>query len=112
MGEQVERFERRRRLLEVHTDGGHVVLNRDVVSSGVRRSLRPPHGRGRMSLQPAIGSTSCKTRERLIGGDRAPNRAAVRARVSFPSRCSLSFREEHQTRHDDSQRGYDLSDRG
>jgi len=65
-----------------------------------------------MSLQPAIGSTSCKTRECLIRCDGAPDRAAVRARMSFPNGCSLSFREEHQTRNDDSQRGCDLSDRG
>jgi len=110
--QQVEWFECRRRVLEVHSDSGHIVLNRDIVSRRVRVGVRPPHRRGGMSLQPPVGSTRCQTRERLIWSDVAPDRAPMRFGMCFPNRCRLSVGDEHQTRNDDSQRGCDLSDRG
>jgi hypothetical protein len=110
--QQVERFERRRWPLEIHANCGHVVLNNRVVSRRVRVGVSPPHrGRG-VPLQAPIGPTRCKTRERLIGRDGASNGGPVRSGMRLASRRCLSFRDEHQTRHEDSQRGCDLSDRG
>jgi hypothetical protein len=109
---QVEWFERRRGLLEVHSNSGHVVLYRRIVSRRVRVGVRPAHRCGGMLLQASIGPTSCKTRECLVWSDVAPGGAPMRSRMCFPDRRCLSVGNEHQTRHDDSQRGCDLSDRG
>jgi hypothetical protein len=109
--QQVEGFERRRWPLEVHANCGHVVLNSRVVSRRVRVGVSPPNRGGGVPLQAPIGPTRRKTRERLIWRDSASNGVTVRS-VRFSSRRCLSFRDEHQTRSEDSQRGCDLSDRG
>jgi len=108
----VEGFERRRWPLEVHTNCGHVVLNSRVVSRRVRVGVSPPNRGGGVPLQAPIGPTRRKTRERLIWRDGASNGGAVRSGMGLSTRRCLSFRDEHQTRHEDSQRGCDLSDRG
>jgi len=110
--QQVERFERRRGLLEVHSNSGHIVLNGRIVARRVRVGVRPPHRRRGMPLQASIGPTRCQTRKRLVGSDVAPDGTPMRSGMCFPGRCSLGVGDEHQTRDEDSQRSCDLSDRG
>ena len=61
--QQVERLERRRRLLEVHSNSGHIVLNGRIVARRVRVGVRPPHRRRGMPLQASIGPTRCQTHD-------------------------------------------------
>jgi hypothetical protein len=110
--QQVEGLEGRRGLLEVHADGGHIVLDSRIVSRRVRVGVRAPHRRTGVPLHAPIGSTCCKTRKRLIRRDAAPDRCSMRAGMCLSDRCCLSFRDEQQTRNKNSQRGCDLSDRG
>jgi len=110
--QQVEGFEPRRWPLEVHANGGHVVLNNRVVSRRVGVGVSRPHRGGGVPLQPPIGPTRRKTRERLVWRDGAANGGPVRSGMRLSSRRCLSFRNEHHTRNEDSQRGCDLSDRG
>jgi hypothetical protein len=72
-GEQVEWLERGRRLLEVHSNRGHIILDSNVVSRRVRVAVRPPQRGDGLSLQPPLGPTRRKTRERLIWSDVAPD---------------------------------------
>lgn len=112
--QQVERLERRRRLLEVDTDRRNIVLNRDVVSRRVRFGVRAADGIARMPLNASIGPARGEPRKGLARRDVATDGRPMRARVRLPDRrCRrLYFGGRQQTRSKNSQRGCNLSDRG
>ena len=109
--QQVKRLERRRWLLEVHADRGHIVLNSRIVSRRVRVGVRASDRRARVPLHAPIGPTRGKTRKCLARRNVAPDRGSMRPCMRLSDRSRLSFGHEQQTRNENSQRGCDFPDR-
>jgi len=109
-GEQVERLERGRWLLEVHADGRHIVLNRDVVPRRMRLRVRTANDVTRVPLHVPVGPACGDSGEGLAGADGAVNCRTMRARVGFSRRRRLHVGCKQQTRRKNSQRGRNLAD--
>jgi len=92
-GQDVERLEDRRGLLEVHADRGHVVLNDRVVARRLRVGMRLSKRRNGMLLKVPIRPTPGNVRRRLIRREVAVDRGSMRPDM-FPCRRCLSFRCE------------------
>ena len=107
----VERLENRGRLLEVHADRGHVVLNNRVVVRRGRVGMRSSKCRNGMLLKTSIGPAPGIMGKRLLRGKVAPDRGSMRPDM-FANRRGLSLCCEHQARNKHGQRGCDLPDRG
>jgi len=107
----VEGLERRGRLLEVHADCGHIILNNRIVSSRVRIGMRAAYGRAGVPLHASIWPTRGNARKRLARRDIASNACSMRARVRLSDRRRLCFGDKQQARDENNQRGCNPSDR-
>ncbi len=108
--QQTERFERRRRPLEVDADSRRVVLYRDVVARRMRFRLRTANMGSGVPLYAPIGAARRDLRKGLARSNVATNARAVPARMGLAGRSGLHVRGKQQTRRQNRKRSCKLAD--